>query len=254
MLERALRQVIESVFQQRDGQEWLGKVTTALQRDRWSDRAVEEGARRGRRGVAHLPVVGLEYAQLRELIGILEKDWEPFAAALGYKKEVLALLERFDVIRNAIAHSRDLLPFEEDLLSGIAGDIRNRVTIYMSAQDDAGNYYPRIESIRDSFGNEGNERFTTGLTLRPGDVVEFSCRGVDPQGRPLAWMLSPRLTQRRVPEETGPEVSLRWQVKPEDVRDMVQLQIYMWALDTPFHKRGNFDERGVFVYRVLPPE
>ena len=61
----------------------------------------------------------------------------------------MALLKRLDNIRNAVGHSRPLLPFERDLLSGIAGQIRNQVTIYMSTQDEAGDIYPRIESVTD---------------------------------------------------------------------------------------------------------
>lgn len=63
--------------------------------------------------------------------------------ALGPKVETLPLLARFEQLRNSVAHSRGILAFEEALLSGIAGQIRNQVTIFMSIQDPSGDYYPR---------------------------------------------------------------------------------------------------------------
>lgn len=80
-------------------------------------------------------------------------DWEALDGALGAKKEITVLRDRFEALRNAVAQSRELLPFEEELLSAIAGEMRNRVTIHISGQDPAGDYFPRIELVRDSLGN-----------------------------------------------------------------------------------------------------
>lgn len=75
-----------------------------------------------------------------------------------------------------------------------------QVTIYMSSQDPAGDYFPRIESITDSFGNTFNgsdpssrnafvSTIQTGLGLRVGDTFTFDCVGTDPHGRELEWEL-----------------------------------------------------------------
>jgi hypothetical protein len=189
---------------------------------------------------------------------------EPLATALKEKKEVVALLKRFDNLRNTLAHSRDLLPFEEDLLAGVAGDIRNRVTIYMSSQDISGDFYPRIESVRDSFGNEPTSaalaelghwaHCATDLTVRPNDVVDFTCRGTDPQGRELEWAVSTNMSIRWG-HATGDADSgtVRWLVSADDVQDAKTILVYMRAKGTDYHRRGSFDQGASFTYRVLPP-
>jgi hypothetical protein len=95
----------------------------------------------------------LDYSDLFDLLTMSEEDWSRVAPALGKGKEVLSLLKRLDDLRNNVAHGRQLVPFEVHLFAGIAGDIRNRVTIYMSTQDPSGNNFPRIESVTDEFGN-----------------------------------------------------------------------------------------------------
>ena len=114
------------------------------------------------------------------------------------QRAVRALLKRLDDLRNTIAHGRALVPFEVELASGIAGDVRNRVTLYMTLQDPGGDHFPRIESVTDEFGNvldgsltlkTSNPLCQTGVTLRVDDRVRFVCRGTDPQGRDLRWTL-----------------------------------------------------------------
>ncbi len=126
-------------------EDWLQKVATQKQIECWEERARDEASRREKRGVVNTPSAGLEYANLYDLREIIRRHWQPVSPALGARKETdallseavrfLALLDRADALRNTVAHSRELLPFEEDLLAGIAGDIENRVTIYMSSQD-----------------------------------------------------------------------------------------------------------------------
>lgn len=254
-LETALRQLMEHAYQDAYGGAWLTKITTEEQRQRWAGRAEEEKKRRGTRGVMTLPAAGLEYADLYALIRILDKHWQPVSDALGKRKESLTMLERFDALRNAVGHSRSLLPFEQDLLAGIAGDIRNRVTIYMSSQDPSGDYYPRIESVTDSFGNMPSN--SPLATLRPGDTITFTCRGVDPQGRELEWGISTNgLTvgaSGPVTRVVGAEVTLTWEVSAHDVQDSTTVIVSMRARGTDYHRHRECDEVSWFVYRVLPP-
>lgn len=134
-------------YAQHFGADWLSRIASPAQRQLWSDWADEESQRRGKRGVYAVPTAGLGYSNLYDLIDIAAKNWAPLAAALGDRKRALPLLDRADQLRNAVAHSRPLLPFEQDLLAGISGQIRNQVILYMSTQDAAGDIYPRIESI-----------------------------------------------------------------------------------------------------------
>lgn len=266
-LERSLRLVMTVCYRERFGNDWLDHVTRPEQRDIWADRADDEARRRTARGVAITPAGGLEYANLHDLRRIAERHWDPVAPALGALRETKVMLERFDHMRNTVAHSRELMPFEADLLAGIAGDIGNRVTIFMSNQDPSGDFYPRITSALDQFGNEATvEQLTTpetcwvrsGQTLRPGDSVTFTCRGVDPQGRRLDWGLQ-LVNGSMGPHDAfyvdrayGDDVTLTWQVAGEHVRDDGGVFVVLIAGGTPYHRNGWVDQMVAFGYRVIP--
>jgi hypothetical protein len=160
--ENALRQLMTHAYHHAYGDGWLERISTEDQRNEWESRAETE--KTTRKGVAVIPSVGLAYANFYELLGFAEGHWDPLAAALGKKASIMALLKRFDNLRNTVAHNRELVTFEKELYSGIAGQIRNQVTIYMTTQDPAGDHYPRIESVIDSYGNTYNGDAPTSST------------------------------------------------------------------------------------------
>jgi hypothetical protein len=110
------------------------------------------------------------------------------------RQRTLAYFGVIEDVRNSIAHSRDLVPFERELISGIAGHLRNQASLYRSGMDEASRYYPRIESIRDSFGIEGArpEEDNLGRTIRleVGQVITFTGRAVDAKNRDIHWLTS----------------------------------------------------------------
>lgn len=248
------------------GEAWLERISTPKQREGWAHRAKIEAQVRVPKGVAQVPNAGLAYANFYDLVSIARAHWEPLAGALGRSKSALPLLERFENLRNAIGHSRPLLAFEQDLMSGIAGQIRNQVTLFMSEQDEVGDIYPRIESITDSFGRRiessvvrgeiAGSMGSNGIALHPGEVVTFTCVGTDPQGRDLEWELKgPDHFSRRGLEVAAPGqlVDIRWLVEERDVRETASVSIYMRASEATYRRFGDFDHRAYFVYRVRPP-
>ena len=253
------------VYKRRFGDGWLSVVASQKQSTDWSERCVAEAAR-VKRGVAAVPEVGLSYANFYDLLTIADKHWEELAPALDKKAITFRLLERFEQLRNSVAHGRPLLAFERDLLSGIAGQIRNQVTIFMSTQDDAGEYYPRIESITDSFGHRIDSAGSvdhelagsqiTGKVLRPGDVVTYTAIGTDPQDRTLRWRLTSSQTGRLLAQELsskGTPVALTWVVDDGDVTETAVVQIHMEADGARYHRFVGFDHRAFFHYTVRPP-
>lgn len=262
--ETALRELMALTYSQAYGAGWLSRVTSPERRAEWAARAAEERQARGPKGVLSVPDTGLSYANFYDLVTIAEKHWEPLAAALGKRASALALMKRFDNLRNAVGHSRPLLQFERDLMSGIAGQIRNQVTIYMSAQDEVGDIYPRIESITDSFGRRVESAGAIGeiagvvdtydIVVHPGDTITFECQGVDPQDRELGWRL---VRWGRGPDEvvgySGAPVTLRWEFSDQDVTETFSLEIFMTAHGAKYHRFGGFDHRSYFNYRVRPP-
>jgi hypothetical protein len=152
--ERALRDLYTAAYPDAFGDGWLERIASAEKVARWEEKREVERKRREPRGVATVPDEFLAYAEFHELVAIAQKHWQPLQKALGEKAETLPLLKRFERLRNTVAHSRETLPFEDDLLSGIAGELRNRVAKYMSEQDPGGEYFARIEFAMDSFGHE----------------------------------------------------------------------------------------------------
>ena len=110
--------------------------------------------------MAVVPSVGLAYANFYELLSFVENYWEPLAPALGKRASTVALLKRFDNLRNTVAHNRELVTFEKELYSGIAGQIRNQVTIYMTTQDPAGRPLPSNQSVIDCIRQHLQRRVT----------------------------------------------------------------------------------------------
>lgn len=228
--ETSLRTLMEQVYSEAYGSGWLQRVLPLSVPQKVAERQDAETKKRTRRGAVAVPAHGLAYLNLYDLIAIAEQHWQPLAPAFSGKKETIVLLNRLESLRDTVAHNRALLPHEADLLSGIAGQVRNQVTIYMSSQDAAGDYYPRIESVSDSYGRTAEEwtNFTSCLwmmqepliQLKPGDVVTFECVAVDPQERDIFWYLRSRsgeLREATVPSQE--KAVLTWTVENTDVAE-----------------------------------
>ena len=154
------------------------------------------------------------------------------------------------------------MPFEQDLAAGIAGEIRNRVTIFMSTQDEAGDIYPRIEFAQDDFGNSidpirldpggmgGGLR--TDQTVYEGDVLTFTLRGSDPQNRDLEWRVIADKTQSVVITSNGGTATLRFKLDASHVREELTVGVFMKAMGTPYHRSKLGDHRVFWYYRCRP--
>ena len=252
------------VYQRDLGRNWFKQVCPNIDLRRKCQSLMSD-ERRKRPGQGHaLPLqTELDFTTLGELIDeIAAKRWGPLEPALGTAGNMLPLLRRLKSIRDPNAHSREPLPYETNLALGISGEVRQRVTTYMSTQAPSGEYYPRIEMLRDSFGNEidvlcmstvgtyggGVE---SGLTLRPGDVVTFDCRGSDPDGRVLSWdLISNR--GNMLATAIGDTCQLVWTVTNQDVAAKCAMKIFMNA-QSIFHRFPNWDCRADFFYEVRPP-
>lgn len=259
-LERALRYLMSAEYCRAYGESWLDRVTTSEQREKWAGRRDDEIRRRP--GVTIPPLAGLEYSETYELIEIARVQWAPLATALGRQRRILPLLEHFERVRNTASHSRDLVTFERELLSGIAGEIKNKVTIHMTTQDPAGEFYPRIESVIDGFGTSIS--LQTPVTeiagsaspytvLHPGDTVTFRCAGSDPHGRRLEWTLkSTRREFQRLVADADSTVELTWHVEDHDIVESVAAEVYMSVEGADYHRANGFDHRAYIRYRVRP--
>lgn len=260
--ETALRQLMTVVYPTSIGHDWLKKSVTEERQAKWEERQTVELAKRGKRGVATTSTSTLDYLDLFELRDIAWKNWTPLKPALGERAETAPLLKRLDDLRNTVAHNRPLVPFERDLVAGIAGEIRNRVTIFMSTTDPAGDIYPRVEFIQDNFGNYPPDldpnRTTldtvcsTDLVVHEGDILTVTCRGSDPQQRDLLWTIVGS-GMPAVKSADGETIEMSYKLVEKDVRETYGLKISMAADGTKYHRTYSGDQNVIFFYHCRPP-
>jgi hypothetical protein len=266
--EQALRDLVTAIMSKEHGASWMDMVVDPSVRERW--REVREQEARQRVGHTLGGASDLSYAFLGDLVDLIRKKghWKTlFEPVLGPRDEMIALFNILQTVRRPVDHSRPLLPFEEDLISGIAGRIRNLVTIYLSNQDQEGEYYPRIERIEDSFGNcftykqdadlSQGAGVATDTVLRVGDAVTFRCEGMDAQGRTLGWKLLvlPPPTGVSV-AASGDQADLIWTMRSVDTGPNRPVGVIL-THEGPYHRNVSnhpgADGMVFFYYRVLPP-
>jgi hypothetical protein len=255
-VENVLRDLIEETLRQRHGDDWLAHLSVSEEElDSWRKKQQEDRKRRGSE-IAEERL--LYYADLHDLAPILKKNWQLFSLCLGDLKEIEVYLGKLEDLRPPQAHGRTLLPFEKNLVLGISGDIRQKVTVYRSKQSPESEFFARIESVKDSLGNvlaESDSKLGMVVAkevLRVGDEVIFSCSGWDPNGRPLLWALSIIGTPpARTEQGWSTDDSLVWHVSETDIGESTQAQIFMRS-QGPYHSQGNHDGLVIFMYTVLP--
>lgn len=256
-----LRGLIRDVLSVSLDSDWLA---SAGLNQRSIDQALERiDAERKRRPGTRTSEEIVDFLQFYELKTIITQHWELFAPILGPKlREFQTYFDRLNDLRDADAHNRELLPFERDLLSGIAGEIRNRITIFRSEMGPKREHYPRIESVSDSFGTR--YAFASGqwqgpvyseLELTVGTTLEFACAGWDPQGRELTWALRTMNAGNHTIEQdqaSGTDVRLKSSISAQDVGEHFRANIYITS-SGEYHRHGGYDDWTTFVYDVTPP-
>ena len=136
------------------------------------------------------------YSDFYDLKEIIKKNWDIDAIKNCFvkQKKVEFYLEELDSYRNPTAHNRDFLKHQEQLISGISGELRSKIAIYRNMEESVDSYFPRIESIRDNYGNTWEPNFgkkvITKTILKPEDVLEFTITAIDPEDLPLNYYCS----------------------------------------------------------------
>jgi hypothetical protein len=249
--ENSLRDFIASVLQKKFGSDWEEKCgVTESRLANWKERKLSE-EKRQESGVVEERLI--YYADFYDLRTILEKHWSDFSAALGEWKTMKVWLGELEALRDPDAHRRELLPHQKHLILGITGEIRTRLIRYRSKQETSEDYFPRIESARDSLGNMwtpqsgGFLKYST--LLRPGDIIDYVITASDPLGADLeysmsagsdwtAWQNSNTLTLTITDFHVGKNLH-------------VNIRIHS---PRKYHAEFDYDDKVVFTYDVLPPK
>jgi hypothetical protein len=248
LVEVVLRDLVREVL----GGSWT--LSRRVDIDKLEEKRREEIAKRRGTEVNEDLLAYTEFTQLQQVI---LDSWDKFSPALGRKKYIDTYFDRLNAFRNPAMHSRPLLEFERDLVNGIVGELRNLVVLYRSTKGPDMEYYPKIEQVTDSFGNNPAAALETGpkLRLKVGDVVKFQCRGWDPQDRDLTWQLRigrTGLDGNVTTEAHGAEVTLTLVITERMVQERLHVEILMMS-DGQYHRGGSYDEFCDFYYSVDPP-
>lgn len=252
--ENSLRDFIATVLHKNFGDRWIENSGVSDKRvEAWRERKVVE-EKRQESGVVEERLI--YYADFYDIKTILKKNWSgEFSAAFGDWRTMEVWLSEMEKLRDPDAHRRELLPHQKHLLLGIAGEVRTRLIRYRNKMETSEDYYPRIESARDSAGNiwiYGASNISKAKTiLRPGDILEFIVTASDPLGAELQYALT----------VTGHHHNPAWQ--GDNVLSLVILDnhvrkdfgVMLW-LRSPrdFHAIGDYDDSVTFTYEVLPPK
>lgn len=259
--ETDLRWLVRSVMRSVHGADWLNKSGLSEGRVELASAAMGSTAKPS---VLPSEADTLDYTQLWDLETVILKNWNHFDVVLGPKAEFKVFLKRLIEYRNPDAHSRQLLPFQAALVIGIAGEIRNRVTVYRSTMAPDGNYYPKIEKITDSFGRvwQPDPKGDTNLfnilptvRLAVGQVVTFICRGWDPQGRDLRWNLQwQTVGVHSFDSAVGSEVSLAMETTEVHVGDFFLVAVTLTSSGKYHRNPVGTDDSVQFRFEVVPPD
>lgn len=254
-VENSLRDFIAYTLRKRYGTNWIEKCGASPQRiAKWQERKAAE-VKRQSTGTVEQRL--LYYADFYDLSTLLKQHWSDrvvgFSDALGKWKTVETFLDELEKLRDPHAHQRELLPHQKHLILGLSGEIRNRLIRYRSKMETSEDYYPRLESVRDNFGNvwvPGNSANITGDRLRVGDTLKLVVSATDPLEETLSYRI--RRVYGSDPIQWQENNVLRLDITAEDVRRDFKVIVYMRS-PRPYHARGTWDDDVTFLYEVLPP-
>ncbi|WP_126875062.1 MULTISPECIES: hypothetical protein [unclassified Kocuria] len=260
-IETALRLVVISEC----GGSWLEMKGAPPERE-LIERSEEEARRR--RGVRPSSDL-LEYVQFPQLCNIILGDWDKFTHVFGAKQEFQALIKIVGGVRNTIAHSREVAIFESYLLAGISGRIRAQVGTYRESRDGGVVFYPRIENVSDTFGNNGIEGLwlfeDNFCRLNVGDELEFRAAAFSPRESELQWKVCVNDSTGAIVIQsiddlpvaaTGSDVVLRYVITEDNIGEDFQIKIIL-TTNNKYHRHmeyeSSFDDSRTFGYSVNPP-
>jgi hypothetical protein len=251
--ENSLRDFIFAALNATHGDSWLDHLGVSSDRiAKWKERRDTE-AKRQEAGVVEERL--LYYADFYDLFPVIKKNWQLFAPVFGELRTIEVWLKELERLRDPDAHRRELLPHQKHLVLGISGEIRNRIVRYRSKEETAEDYFPRIESVRDSLGHiwtagSGLSDLISGkVTLRPGDVIDFVVTANDPLGQPLSYGMRLLARSGEIVWQNSGTWSLR--IGEGDVSRTFFVDLMVKSC-RDYHARSQSDDLVTATYQVLP--
>ena len=252
--ENALRYFIAFILDKQFGAEWPSKCGVSDDRlSKWKDLQEEERKRQVSGATDERLIY---YADFYDLKTILKKHWQYFSSALGDRKTTEVYLTELEKLRNSDAHRRELLQHQKDLILGISGDLRTKISRYLSKQENSDSYYPRIEFAADNLDNSWklgeNAWVKTGKKLRQGDLLEFVVAVFDPLGEKLEYQCTFGAGYPQYSPRWSHENTFKYTVTENDVCKLF-FAIISIRSKRKYHALGDRDDNVRFTYEVMPP-
>ena len=245
--ENSLRLIIERIGRDSFGDDYLGRfgVSADVLR-RWERSRAAEAQRRGA-GILEQRL--LYFSNMSELIAILRDNWPLFDPVFRQRDRTEVFLDKLRELRNPDAHNRELTDSEKSLIVGISGEIRTQVTRYLAERDSADEYFPRMESLRDSLGN------AFGTSKRPvvrvGATIEFVAEAWDPFGAPLEYQWSVQPHHSDTVQDWSQNNRFTWHVQACQIANPAWVNVNMRGPREPHAEPGR-DVGWSIAYTVLP--
>lgn len=245
-VENSLRDFISIVLWNRYRENWIQNCGVTIKRIEEWERKRDEEIKKLKSGAIEERLI--YYSDFYDIETIIEKNW-----AADFKNAFLDLatfrvfFKQLEYFRNPEAHRRELLTYQKHLIIGIAGYIRNKIVAFRSKMETDDDVFPRIESIRDNYGNiwvPGKGHIATESLLHPDDVLEFIITATDPLGGKLFYGLHPStnwqesniITIKITEEHIG---------KPKTFLPMIKSE-------RRYHADGHLDDVVSFAYPIRP--
>ena len=250
--ENVLRNFIAAVMNRELGPQWEDQLGVTPERLlKWCERRAEEAKRMS---TGNLETRLLYFADFTDLKTIISKNWELFKDVFGEKRRFDVLLSILEDYRNPEAHRRGLLPFQEQLVAGVCGEIRTQVARYRSRLETSEDCFPRIESAFDNYGQLFPRETNEGAipTLRVGDQIQITVIASDPEGRPLEYRFNCKDVGWSMRGEWQTDHSFSYELEVKDIGKGFYIGVDIRS-DRPYHADRDKDDSRIFGYTVLPP-
>lgn len=249
--ENAIRDFINFILERKYGDTYVEHFGVSPERlTKWKERKVDEAKKISSSAIEERLIYYSDFYDLKTIIKKNWSDFPEFKSTFEDLKKIEFYLDELDKYRNPDAHRRDFLPHQKDLINGISGEIRSRITKFRSTEETGESYFPRIEFIRNNIGNSWqfgqSKTIITKQTLYVGDDLEFIITATDPEDLKLEFYCS-------VDNKYYETNSFKIQINEKNIGKDASIQVGIKSPREYHAVQGNqLDDWITFCYTILP--
>jgi hypothetical protein len=194
------------------------------------------------------------YSDFYDLGTIVSKHWAKFKDVLDDKKRFEVLFDEVQNFRNTLSHGRELLPYQEEFLKGIVGDLKTKIILFHNKNMNVDDYFIKILKISDNLGNiwDDNNWRSEGFIKRPilrvGDTFELLVDAYDPKGKEINYEVKFRSSTRQEFNVKNKEGRFTIDVTKEMISKNLWINISASTDESEYENRNS----QIIVFSVLP--